>query len=237
MENLHEEQRVVDLLRKLKDSSGGGSYPSDMLAARRRTYMRQMANVGLGIGLGVGLKNMAKGGSNGASGASAATSKVLEIVLIAAIAIEASTAAFLYRDKILDAIRSSGNGPTAPVASVPSLEEASSSAPAVIEILPTIMPTLSGTPSGTPSSTPGTSTTSVAGGNNQNSNDPTNNTSVGANTGINANATPHPNNGNQYGLTPKPERTKENSGGGGGNGGGSDTGGGNNGGGGGNGGQ
>ena len=235
MQNLHEEKRVVDLLRKLKDSSGGGGYPSDMLASRRRTYMRQMANVGLGIGLGVGLKNIAKGGSNGASAASAATSKVLEIVLIAAITIEAGTAAYLYRDKITDAIRTYVNGPTAQEVAVPSLEETSPGGPAVIEISPTIMPTMSGTPSGIPSGTPGTSATAVADGNYQNSNDSTNNTSAGANTGINANATLNPNNGNHYGQTPEPDRNKENNGGGdSGNGGGNNGGVNNNGGGGGN---
>ena len=53
MDNLSEDQKIVDLLTKLKNSNGG--YPSDMLAARRRTYLRQMANVGLGIGIGAGL--------------------------------------------------------------------------------------------------------------------------------------------------------------------------------------
>jgi hypothetical protein len=211
-----EDKQVIDLLTKLKGSNGG--YPSDMLAARRRTYLRQMTNVGLGIGIGAGLKATLRGGGNGAgSAATAATSKVLEIVLIAAITIEAGTAAYLYRDKIANAIQSYISKPTTPEVSSPSSEETSSTDPIVIEVLPTLQPTISGTPSGTPSGIP---STSVAGSNNQSTSgqndDSVNNMSGndGTYTGVQANATPDPgeNQGNQYGLTPKPIRTKENSG-------------------------
>ena len=99
MDNLSDDQKIVDLLTKLKGSNGG--YPSDMLAARRRTYLRQMANVGLGIGIGAGLKETLKGGSNGAGAASTVTGKILEIALVAAITLEAGTAAYLYREKLL----------------------------------------------------------------------------------------------------------------------------------------
>jgi hypothetical protein len=220
MDNLPEDQKVVDLLTKLKSSNGG--YPSDMLAARRRTYLKQMANVGLGIGIGAGLKETLKGGGSGASAATTVTSKVLEIALIAAITVEAGTAAYLYRDKIANAIRSYISGPVAQEVTSPS-DETSSNIPTSILIETIETPLVTTTPSGTPSGTPATS---VAGSNNQNNND------GGANTGVNANATPNPNEnqGNQYGLTPKPIRTTENNGGGGGNinggGGGNDNGGG-----------
>jgi hypothetical protein len=200
MEKLPEDQKVVDLLTKLKNSNGG--YPPDMLAARRRTYRKQMANVGLGIGIGAGLKDSAKGGGNGASAATTLTSKILEVALIAAIAIEAGAAIYLYRDKIANAIKSYISGPAVPEVTSPSYETSSAN-PTAVEVLVTPSITTSATPSGTPS---GTSPTSVAGGNNQNNNN---------NTSINANATPNPggNQGNQYGLTPKPIRTKDNSGG------------------------
>ena len=223
MENLPEDEKVVDLLQKLKSSNGG--YPSDMLAARRRTYLKQMANVGLGIGIGAGLKEAAKGAGNGAGAATTVTGKVLEIALVAAIALEAGTAAYLYRDKIAEAVRSYINQPAAQEV-VSSASEDTAAEPTVTEFLVTPSPAASGTPTGTPSGTP-SSSTAVADSNNQN------NDSGGANTSINANATPDPggNQGNQYGLTPKPVRTKEDSGGGnnsggGGGGGSNNTGGG-----------
>jgi len=211
MENLPKDQKVVDLLTKLKDSNGG--YPSDMLAARRRKYLKQMANVGLGIGIGAGLKETAKGAGNGASTATTVGSKILETVLIAAITIEAGTATYLYRDKIANAIQSYISRPTVQeVASPP--DKTSSTNPSLIESVGTSSVTMSATPSGTPSGTP-SSSTSVADSNNKNNNG-------GANTSLNANATPNPNGnqGNQYGLTPKPVRTKENNGGSGTSGGG-----------------
>ena len=223
MENLPEEEKVVDLLKKMKTSNGG--YPSDMLAARRRTYLKQMANVGLGIGIGAGLKAAAKGAGNGAGAATTVTGKVLEIALVAAIALEAGTAAYLYRDKIAEAVRSYINQPAAQEV-VSSASEDTAAEPTVTEFLVTPSPAASGTPTGTPSGTP-SSSTSVADSNNQN-----NDSSGGANTSINANATPKPggNQGNQYGLTPKPVRTKDDTGGGGNNsgGGGGSGGGGNN---------
>jgi hypothetical protein len=210
MDNLSDDQKIVDLLTKLKGSNGG--YPSDMLAARRRTYLRQMANVGLGIGIGAGLKETLKGGSNGAGAASTVTGKILEIALVAAITLEAGTAAYLYREKIAQALQSYNNGATAREVTSPSKSnETNSSDPSLIEAVGTPLATTSPTPTATPSST---SSTSVAGDNNQNSNN-----NGGANTGLNANSTPNPgeNQGNQYGLTPKPDRNKDNSGDGGGN--------------------
>jgi len=223
MENLSEDEKVVDLLTKLRDSNGG--YPSDMLAARRRTYLKQMANVGLGIGVGAGLKEAAKGSGNGASAATTASSKLLEMALVAAIAVEAGTAAFLYRDKIANAIRSRISEPTVQEVSPPS-NESSVTDPILLEAVgtPLVAASATPTPSATFTSTPsGTLSTSVAGSNNQDGND-----NGGANTSINANATPQGNQGNQYGLTPKPERTKESNSGGSTDDGGTDDGGGNN---------
>jgi len=210
MDNLVEDQKVVDLLTKLKHSNGG--YPSDMLAARRRTYLRQMANVGLGIGIGTSLKATLKGGSNGSGVATTVTGKILEIALVAAITLEAGTAAYLYREKIAHVLSLFNSGATAhEVASPSTSNETNSSNPSLIEAVGTPFATLSPTPTGTLSAT---SSTAVAADNNQSSN---NNDS--ANSDLNANATPNPggNQGNQYGLTPKPDRNKDNNGGGDGN--------------------
>jgi len=193
------DEKVVELLSKLKNSNGG--YPSDLLASRRRMYLKQVANVGLGIGIGTGLKNSVKGG-NGAGATTTITSKILETALVAAIAIEASTAAYLYRDKITDLVKSYTTSSNVQV-TAPASVDTSSKNPNVAEILVTPSITMpSVTPSGTPSGTPATT---LAGNNNNNANN-NNGTSV------NANSTPIPNgnNGNQYGLTPKPVRTKDN---------------------------
>jgi hypothetical protein len=197
MELNPEDQKVIDLLSKLKNSNG--AYPSDILAARRQTYLKQVANVGLGIGIGAGLKNAAKSG-NSAGPAATVTSKILEITLIAAIAIEAGTVAYLYREKIADAIRTYTGSANAQDVFSPS-DDASSPGSELLAITesPSVIVT---TPSGTvtvPSvTTSGTPSPEVADDN-------------GNNTGVSANATPDPgdSNGNQYGLTPKPERTKD----------------------------
>lgn len=200
MDNLPEDQQVVELLSKLKRTSGG--YPSDMLAARRRTYLRQMANVGLGIGIGAGLKHTLNGGGSGAGAASTASSKILEMALIAAIAVEAGTVAYLYREKFVSALRSYGSTPAVQEVSSPP-GETSFTNPVLIEAVGTPSIASSATPSPTQSGTPsGTFSTSAANG--------------GTNSNITANGTPNPggNQGNQYGHTPQPVRTKENSGGG-----------------------
>ena len=215
MDNLSEDQKIVDLLTKLKNSNGG--YPSDMLAARRRTYLRQMANVGLGIGIGAGLRETLRGGSNGA--ATTLTGKIVEIALVAAITLEAGTAAYLYREKIAQAIQLYNNSARAQeVTSPSSSNEINSGDPSLIEAVDTPLATTSPTPTATPS---GTASTSVADSNQNSDNN-------SANTGLNANSTPNPgeNQGNQYGLTPKPVRTKDNNGGGAGEGNNNDNGGG-----------
>jgi hypothetical protein len=201
MYNLPEDQKVVDLLTKLKRSSGG--YPPEMLQARRRAYIKQVANAGLGIGIGAAIKNAVRGGSAGDRAASTTvTSKILETALMVAIALEAGTVAYIYRERITHAVKSYVNTPA--VQEVTTASEQKLSNPALLEVLGTpsafATPTPTGTPSGTPSS-------ELAGDNNQNNN------------GVNANATPNPNgnNGNHYGQTPQPVRTRENNGGAGGN--------------------
>ena len=192
MELNPQDQKVIDLLSKLKDSNG--AYPSDILASRRQNYLKQIANVGLGIGIGAGLKNAAKNG-NGSGAVATVTSKILEGALIAAIAIEAGTAAYLYREKIADAVRNyTGSSNVQEVAS-PSNDDTSLSSE-LVEITESPSVTVV-TPSGTVI-TSATPVPGVAGDNNG--------------TNVSANATPNPsgNNGNQYGLTPKPERTKDN---------------------------
>lgn len=195
MDTLPEDQKVINLLEKLKHSPNG--YPSEMLEARRQMYLKQLANVGLGLGAGVVVKNAAKG--NGTGTAATVTSKVLEMALIAAILIEAGTVTYLYRDKIFAFL-----GLTDPIPVVATQPEFNTALPETIGDLQTPLVEASETPTLLPSETPAPV---QAGDNNPASSNNDNNT-----TNINANATPDPSGspGNQYGLTPKPDRTKEN---------------------------
>ncbi len=229
MDMLPEDKKVVDLLSKLKSSNG--AYPADMLSARRNQYLRQVANVGLGLGVGAGIKHSIKSGGNGAGGVAVVTSKVLETVLIAAIAIESGMAAYIYRNQILNAIRSLTGGPSVQQVALPSEVQPGSGSP-VVEASSTALASatsITETTTATGSPIPGVTAGNAGGSNN------------GSGSNVTTNSTPAAggNQGNQYGLTPKPERTKDpNSGStndgsnnGGGNNGGGNNGGGSNGGG------
>jgi hypothetical protein len=210
MELYPDDKRVIDLLSKLKNSSG--AYPSDILAARREVYLKQVANVGLGIGIGAGIKNFLKGSGNSTGTVATVTGKILETALIAAIAIEAGTIAYAYRDKIADLVRTyTGSANVQQVAS-PSADPSSPSSELIATTeVPSITVT---TPSGTVIVTAGTSSPDVAGSNNTSIPSPAiagdNSNNNGSNVGVNATPTPNGNNGNHYGQTPKPERTKDN---------------------------
>jgi hypothetical protein len=196
MELNPEDKKVVDLLSKLKSSNG--AYPSDILAARRQAYLKQVANVGLGIGIGTGLKNAAKTGNGSGAVATTITSKILETALIAAIAVEAGSVAYLYRDKLADLVKTYTHSSNVQEVTPPS-DNGSSLIPELIETLESPSATIT-TPSNTPPVTPsGTPGTELAGVNNN-----------GTDTNINATPKPGGDNGNHYGQTPKPERTQDN---------------------------
>ncbi|MEP7134146.1 MAG: hypothetical protein ABI904_04355 [Chloroflexota bacterium] len=218
------EKEVIDLLSKLKNSAG--SYPSEIFTARRQAYIRQVANIGLGIGVCARVKNAAKGGNGAAGTVATVTSKILETALIAAIAIEAGAVAYLYRDKIAELVRTYISPSSVQGVTPPAGDESSSSSElmGVNTEAPTVV-TVS-TPSVTVTTTvtviSGTPSPEVAGDTSNSSNN------NGSTTNINATPKPNGNNGNQYGLTPKPERTKDNNGGSNNNGGNKNNGGGNN---------
>ena len=193
MEHDPKDQKVVDLLTKLKNANGG--YPSEMLESRRQTYLNHMAGLGLGAGLGAAFKNAAKkGGGSGFSPPTAGT--LLEVALVVAIVAEAGTLAYFYRDKVADFFQSfAATSNTQEVASPPVLtspfpELEISGVP--VSAVPT------GTTAEMPASTPVPGLTD----------DLTVNNSGGANL-TSSTPIPNGNNGNHYGQTPKPERTKD----------------------------
>src|SRR5262245_16054103 len=186
-----QDKEIVRLLTKLKEADG--KYPPDLLTTRRQKYLRQMGEVGLGIGAGLKIKNALS--SAKVPTLSVATSKVLESALVVAIVAETGTVAYFYRDKLVDLFQTITKEVvqevTPPPAHVDNEIQGVGPSPAVISTLPST--TLSVSPTGTELT--GTPIPGVVEDNNT----------------IDADSTPVPNgnNGNHYGQTPKPERTKE----------------------------
>jgi hypothetical protein len=192
MDLLPEDQKIIDLLGKLKDTHG--AYPSDLLASRRKAYLKQVAGVGLGIGAAAKVKH-ALNGSNGAGAVTTAASKILEITLLAAITLEAGAIGYLYRGKIVDFFKSLTGSPQVQVVSPPP-KSPSVSNPVVVDATPTVAPSetpLVVTLASTPSSPPMDNSSN--------------------NTNTNPTSTPSSDSrGNKYGQTPKPSQTKDNKG-------------------------
>lgn len=196
-----EEQEIIDLLTKLRNQ--GGTYPKKLLTNRRQVFLGQMASVGMGLGVGERIKPPASPPKTGMfphlSGLSA--SSLIETILILAIVVQASVVAYAYRDKLVDIINTlSASSPSIPTDDYIPVTGASPTETAAFD---TPTSTISETPTASPSSTmtplPPTSM------DNHSINPNNNDTSPGV--------TPRPtngNNGNHYGQTPKPERTKEN---------------------------
>ena len=201
MDSQPQDQQILEMLSKLKRANGG--YPASMLAARREMFMKQAANVALGLGAGSVLKDAAKGNSAGAG--TTVASKILELTLIAALAVEAGTVAFLYRDEITATVLNFLE-PTPIVTTQP---DTLGTLPETVGDLetPWTTSTVSETATATPSETPGPvfaqEGTPSSTGNNNNG---------GSLNTVNVTPDPNENQGNQYGLTPRPDRTKENPG-------------------------
>jgi len=188
-----QDKELVRLLTKLKNTDG--KYPPDLLTARRQVYLKQMGEVGMGIGAGIKIKNALNGAKTPAL--SSATSTVLESALVAAIVAETGTVAYFYRDKLADVFETiSKEVKNEEVTPLPTPSEAAVQGIAPSQAIASLLPsaTLSTTPTEiVPSSTPGPELVD--------------DTTV-------ADSTPAPNinegnNGNHYGQTPKPDRTKE----------------------------
>ena len=194
---------VIHLLKKLKDSNG--VYPQEMLVSRRQGYLKQVAEIGGAAGLALGLKDTLKGGGGASSAPAAGT--LVEALLLVAIIAEAGAVAYFYRDKVSDFFQSMSNSPRveivteAPVAASPLPALDFTSTP-LIAVTGTITETA--TPTATPTVVFAAEATQQENGEDS------------AGTTIPSLSTPNPgtnntstNNGNQYGLTPKPERTRE----------------------------
>ncbi len=223
MEYDPKDNEVIHLLKKLKDSNG--AYPPEMLALRRQGYLKQVADISAGAGLAVALRNIAKGGK-GAAGASSTAGTILEALLVIALVAEAGVVTYYSRDKIAEYFRSVTQSPkveeatSPPVLPSPLVEMQVTPSPfaSLTTTAVTVTETVTaGTPSATsspvlvaetlqpkPKGTSGIGvqavSTSAAGGN----------TAGGSTSGSAATPQdPNGNNGNHYGQTPIPARTKE----------------------------
>jgi hypothetical protein len=202
MENNSGDQKVIDLLSKLKNNQN--AYPSDRLRLRRQKFLQQAAQAGLAMGAAAGLRNTLK-----AKGTRLAPTagKWLEVALVVAIVAEVSMAAYFYRHKLVDFLETFVTTPVVQKAiSVPGV---TSPFPATeMSVVPTATPT--GTPTATPA--PGV-IGDVITNNNSNDNTDNNNDASGGNNPSASTPVPNENNGNNgnhFGQTKQPPKaTKE----------------------------
>jgi len=188
-----QDKEIVRLLTKLREADG--KYPSDLLTLLRQSYLKRMGEVSLGIGAGLKIKNALESAKTPSF--SSATSTILESALLVAIVAETGTVAYFYRDKLADLFKISKKEANVqevtPSANAEQVIQGVSPSAALASTLPSV--TLSVSP--TTSELASTPVPGVVDNH--------------ANSTASANSTPSPNgnNGNHYGQTPKPERTKE----------------------------
>ena len=196
MELSSNNDEVVQLLTKLKGR--GGAYPPELLAARKSRYLQQVAQISIAAGAGAGIKEVLKAGKG--TGLPPVAGTMLETILVAAIVVEASALGYVYREKLAELLNISLKKPVA---------EESSNPPVIaspiqhLESTATPVMTETGTPIGTPLPVIVINGTEIM-------------VTEVVNPVNTVNAVipvPTDKNGNQYGLTPLPERTKDPNGG------------------------
>jgi hypothetical protein len=205
------DQEVIQHLQKLREADP--EYPPELLAERRQHFLKQMGEVGLGVAAGVKIQQALKSAKTLPTPPT--TSALLEAVLVVAIIAEAGAVTYFYRDRLAKIVRDFvASGEVQEIISPPGVNTP------LITTIDTLNPVDPFTPDGRNTSTPpllvGSPTPSEV------AVTPTQTPSpdiLVATSPVNAtavlvNSTPDPNgdNGNHYGQTPKPERTKENNG-------------------------
>lgn len=234
MEFEPQDQEIVSLLTRLKNAEG--SYPEHMLLARRQIFLKQMAEIGMGVSPDASIPNVDSNASP--PPLSPLTGTVLETALLVAILVEASAVAYFYRDKLADFFETITVEPRVEVVASPLIPTTGLEIQGVFpsqvptSTLPSTSIVISPSPMGTTmvpavTSLPGVAeenetvnaggesgpvvvpvaSTPLPGGPTQSNPGP----------GGSAGQTPEPdptrdNGGNQGGQTPEPERTRENNG-------------------------
>ncbi|HUE99205.1 MAG TPA: hypothetical protein VMN99_08105 [Anaerolineales bacterium] len=199
-----QDEEVIRLLTRLKEADR--EYPQDLLAARRQRYLKRMGEIGLGIGTGLEIERAVE--SVKPPTPATVTSTLLETALVVAIVVEASAVAYFYREKLADLFQTITTSPeiqeiiSPPGISTPAVAGMVTPSPVIPSTI--LLQTISESPTET-MPTP-TRTPSPAGIVEETS------PSSGEATQVSSTLIPNGNNGNHYGQTPKPERTKENNG-------------------------
>ena len=224
-----QDQDIIKLLTKIKNGNGG--YPEELLAARRQSYLKHMAEIGLGTGAGTELQHAAKT-TGGAPTVPPASSVLLEAALVIAIIAEAVTVAYFYREKIADLFKTttvaSRTDEATPAPAVTTSLEIQGITPSPASTATVPSATLSASPTDMPAPVTSTPVPGVADENNPSSNNThsggaviqsastpapnssnSNSSSNTSNNNSDSNSNDNGNQGNHYGQTPKPERTKD----------------------------
>jgi hypothetical protein len=211
-----EDQEIIRLLTKIKEAEA--EYPEHLLVERRRSYLKRMGEVSLGIPAETGIKDAPKDVKP--TNISPATTTLVETALVIAIIAEAGTVAYFYRDRLTDFFRRVVAEPRvqevtpSPVVTTSFEIQAIVPSPALTVTVPSATIWSPPSPTGVAVTPTGTPAPDVIPGVVDN-----NGISTAATGEVNVlNATPGPNdssvnngnNGNHYGQTPRPERTKEN---------------------------
>ena len=189
---------IIKLLTQLKSSNG--AYPPELLAARKARYLQQVAQVGVAAGSGMGIKQILKGGSG--SGISPLAGTLLETVLVVAIVAEAGVLGYFYKDKLAELLNLVLGKPNVEQTAIPPVDNSSP----ILQAESTASPAATETPLGTPSPVIVINGTVVVPSEVHNPVGPVN---PAVNTVVNPVVVPTDRNGNQYGHTPVPERTKD----------------------------
>jgi hypothetical protein len=193
------DQEVIKLVAKLKEADK--EYPPDLLDARRLRYLRRMGEIELGISGTVELKQSAESVNPPAS--ATVNSRLLEIIIVVAIIAEASAVAYFYRDKLVDLVQTITTAAevqetiSPPVNTTQAMPEIIIASPVIT--FTSLSPTVSVSPADTIITPTRTPSPDIA-------------EETNPATQVDSTSIPNGNNGNHYGQTPKPERTKENNG-------------------------
>ena len=196
-----QDEKVVQLLAKIKNVNG--AYPSGMLESRRQSFLNQMA----GMGIGTAFKNSVKGG-NGTSATSGTTGVLLEAALVVAIVVESLMLTYIYRDRLVEIFKSTPTSPAILEVISPTVILSPSPELEILGIPVSAVPTETKIPIVTNTPTLGAVADDLT-SHNEGTDLPTVGEATLTNSTPNPNG-PHGNNGNHYGQTPKPERTKDN---------------------------
>jgi hypothetical protein len=199
MEFEEQDDEVIGLLSKLKEIEG--TYPPEMMASRRQSFVKEIAALGIGAGAAIALKEGAK--AAGGSSIPPIASTIVETALIIAIVAEAGFVAVVNRHKVLDLFRTFSAEPTVEQVTAPPDSSLPLIQPAEINV--TVEPTMAAATPGA-ALTPSPDLLFVTGA--------AEGAEEAGDAGVQANGTPEPNgnNGNHYGQTPIPERTKQSQG-------------------------